>query len=790
MKYQNFAVIFVIIVLPLSMVLSYYIQNQTDTLVLQTTYQTKLNDSTYDAIAAYQINSLNTQRVAGESIKSYVLASVNTFFTTLATNFGMSSASKHNLQNYVPAILFTTYDGYYIYSPTKMAQVAINKENGTAVMTKEKEVVYAKSGSEYKIDETTANNIASGDSVPSGYTAEDPILTDKEDISETGVKVDYNYMVKPFIYYSEEYKKNGNYDIVASYTLDNYVTLYGSFNSDIKINGDTNNCGTTVDKKNFTKSGYLIDPDKINLEGTLLIKYLARLEKGNGTLATNQSAATVKNSDYQDAYQYNTSTSEADKNFKNNVRYKAVDIKTNEAYNYINYYNYGINGTNYYNYEDRNYYTNMVPAGEKAQALQTGDEMIDDTLNIQEEIKKDAAYKDGILLNPGNYKEIKVTYNGIEIEDQEAKRYYIKAYFFSKWVQENLKNVQAEDANQESLNFAEMSAETKLAYVDFANDETQIFNIGSNNNPESEDSDFWQHKRNVIRNSIQYNLNASISTFNATYGKSAVVSYRMPVLTDNDWESILNNVCMVTFLQGLPCGNSKFNSYSVVKSNNNNTSVNIDSMYFVDSQKVNDGESTYHMYDCPELGKDGSKTYYADSSAEYKYDAKRILTKVDTSNNIICLYDDSTNTYYEKKIGPGGELQIGEKIEDVTNYQGKDLDLTKLSNGSEEVYLYDHKNLGCYTCIISKQYTPVVKFYKGDLRRTFTTNDGELIIEMQEATGKTYINYATGEKYTGNVDENNMMITIDELKQRQKAVYTYLAKIRNSLYKANDYINR
>lgn len=794
MKYQNFAVIFVIIVLPLSMVLSYYIQNQTDTLVLQTTYQTKLNDSTYDAIAAYQINSLNTQRVAGESIKSYVLASVNTFFTTLATNFGMSSASKHNLQNYVPAILFTTYDGYYIYSPTKMAQIAINKENGTAVMTKEKDVVYAKSGSEYKIDGATANTIANekADKVPSGYTTDDPILTDKGDISETGVKVDYNYMVKPFIYYSEEYKKDGNYDIVASYTLDNYVTLYGSFNSDIKINGDTNNCSEKVERKNFTKSGYLIDPDKINLEGTLLIKYLARLD---GSLATDQSAATDGDSNYKDAYKYNISTEKAYENFKNNVRYKAVEINNIEAYNYINYYNYGITGTNVFEYGGRSYYTNMVPAGKEPEALQTGDEMIDDTLNIQDEIKKDAAYKDGILLNPGNYKEIKVTYNGIEIEDQEAKRYYIKAYFFSKWVQENLKNIQAETANQESLNFADMSAETKLAYVDFSNDETQIFNIGSNNDPESEDSDFWQHKRNVIRNSIQYNLNASISTFNATYGKSAIVSYRMPVLTDNDWESILNNVCMVTFLQGLPCGNSKFNSYSVVKSNNNNTSVNIDSMYFVDSQEANDGKSAYHMYDCPELGEDGSKTYYADSSAEYKYDAKRILTRVkdasapsNDTDNIVCLYDDSTNTYYEKKI-EGGELQIGEKIEDVTNYQGKDLDLTKLSNGSEEVYLYDHKNLGCYTCIISKQYTPVVKFYKGDLRRTFTTNDGELIIEMQETTGKTYINYATGEKYTGTVDENNM-ITIDELRKRQKAVYTYLAKIRNSLYKANDYINR
>ena len=122
MKYQNFAIIFVLLILPISIVLSYYIQTQTDTLVLQTTYQTKLNDSTYDAIAAYQMNSLNTQKVSGESVKSYVLASVNTFFTTLATNLGMSSASKQMILPYVPAILFTTYDGYYIYSPTYMAK--------------------------------------------------------------------------------------------------------------------------------------------------------------------------------------------------------------------------------------------------------------------------------------------------------------------------------------------------------------------------------------------------------------------------------------------------------------------------------------------------------------------------------------------------------------------------------------------------------------------------------------------------------------------------------------------
>lgn len=69
MKYQNFAVIFVLILLPISIVLSNYIKTQSDTLALETNYQTKLADSTYDAIAAYQMNSLNTQSVTGESVK-------------------------------------------------------------------------------------------------------------------------------------------------------------------------------------------------------------------------------------------------------------------------------------------------------------------------------------------------------------------------------------------------------------------------------------------------------------------------------------------------------------------------------------------------------------------------------------------------------------------------------------------------------------------------------------------------------------------------------------------------
>ena len=69
---------------------------------------------------------------------------------------------------------------------------------------------------------------------------------------------------------------------------------------------------------------------------------------------------------------------------------------------------------------------------------------------------------------------------------------------------------------------------------------------------------------------------------------------------------------MVSFMQGIPCGTKRFNSYSVVKSNNNNTAVNIESMYFVDDSNNgyyrNDSNTDYHMYDCPKLKT--SDTFY------------------------------------------------------------------------------------------------------------------------------------------------------------------------------------
>ena len=82
------------------------------------------------------------------------------------------------------------------------------------------------------------------------------------------------------------------------------------------------------------------------------------------------------------------------------------------------------------------------------------------------------------------------------------------------------------------------------------------------------------------------------------------------------------------------------------------------------------------------------------------------------------LYDDQTNTYYNI-----GYLDINGNKNDIDNikvlydnpipteqvkqynFNGRTIDLTGLSNGSESLYLYDHQNTGCYTCIISVSYT-------------------------------------------------------------------------------------
>ena len=88
MKIQGLAVIAIIIILPMSIILSSYSKNQIKTLQLQTQYDSKLQNATYDAIKAFQLNMSNssTSDLANSKMRD-INASVNTFYNSSETYY-------------------------------------------------------------------------------------------------------------------------------------------------------------------------------------------------------------------------------------------------------------------------------------------------------------------------------------------------------------------------------------------------------------------------------------------------------------------------------------------------------------------------------------------------------------------------------------------------------------------------------------------------------------------------------------------------------------------------------
>ena len=225
MKIQSLAIMFIIIILPISMVLASYTQSRVTTISLQSKYDSKLKDATYDALKAYQLNSLNdnTSEYANSKIRD-IKASVNTFFNSIATNFSTAGYSKTTLQNYVPAVVYTMYDGYYIYSPYTNTWGNIETEQ-----------IPNQSSGTYKDGETL-------------------------------------YGLKPYVYYSCRYKSGDDNDIVITYSLDNYIAIqgkiggktvskYGYVLSDITIKNDNEVAykGITINTENGYAENVMVD---------------------------------------------------------------------------------------------------------------------------------------------------------------------------------------------------------------------------------------------------------------------------------------------------------------------------------------------------------------------------------------------------------------------------------------------------------------------------------------------------------------------------------------------------
>lgn len=232
MKIQSLAIIFVILILPISLILTSYTQSRVETLNLQAEYDSKLNDATFDAVKAYQINSFDTaisNDLTNSKIRN-IEASVQTFFNSVSSNFSSLGYTKTTLQNFIPALVYTMYDGYYIYSPyTNTWWNNDNNDPNYAYIREE-------------LQEQIPYENVSGQEIQSK--------------TETYANGQNLFGLKPYVYYSARYQ-NGSTDVVITYSLDNYIQIQGKIGDEL-----------------ISKYGYLLSENHINnyLNGTLIIR--------------------------------------------------------------------------------------------------------------------------------------------------------------------------------------------------------------------------------------------------------------------------------------------------------------------------------------------------------------------------------------------------------------------------------------------------------------------------------------------------------------------------------------
>lgn len=98
---------------------------------------------------------------------------------------------------------------------------------------------------------------------------------------------------------------------------------------------------------------------------------------------------------------------------------------------------------------------------------------------------------------------------------------------------------------------------------------------------EEPNSNFNQHRRDVIKYAIEKNLSVAIANFN-NYSDSTT-NFQMPKLKETEWDKILNHISIISFLQGLNIGGKVYNGYSIITNTKNKEVISEDSIYILTS---------------------------------------------------------------------------------------------------------------------------------------------------------------------------------------------------------------
>lgn len=261
--------------------------------------------------------------------------------------------------------------------------------------------------------------------------------------------------------------------------------------------------------------------------------------------------------------------------------------------------------------------------------------------------KEEYMIKKGYLIDLTDSTANGTRYKGIEIkpeiingiENTEGIEYYKDAYEFTNWFLK-IEKIQEKYKDGKICNY---------------------LNIGSlnDNDPEDETSSFVQHKREIMKNKIESVLNSSITAYSErTWNRT----YKMPKLSEEDWQKIYSNISMITFFQGKNIGLTKYNGYCVLNSTNSNEYVNPNLMYFIDGN--DDTDHYYHDIRCRKISTPTQLTGYKIGD----FQKIKLNKALDTNGN---------------------------PMKDENGKQLYDDDGTPTTNP----YKYNHAELACYNCV-------------------------------------------------------------------------------------------
>ena len=502
MKLQYLTIVFLLIMTPIYLVFSKYIDTQIGNINIRNTYDARLVSATQDAVKAFQTNTNNSFKYIPETRVKFSKASVNSFFTSLNLAFGFNGEVSNLMKEYVPAVVLTMYDGYYIYAPFK------NKLSYLSEGTEDEE---------YARDETRSD-------------------------------------LKPYITYSCNYTK-GTKKYIITYSLDNYIIV------DEFEKGEN--------KKHSRHEGYLIGLNQYNnVVGQIDYEHpekITSLEFNGITLSNNT---------------------------KERLKEYLVDKDGNKAF----YYYTIRNGTKYYygtqdangniSFDDNKQLPDKINEGNTTDVIF----YIDDNGN---RIKQCENYN--IAENRARFDSY---YNEIK-ENTLGFRYYRNAYVFSNWVKKNLTGLKAGGTNTSIKNSVNYDGD-EFTEID------DIFGEIDSNSQYIEDSDsnFNRHRRDIIRAVITTNLSAAISGFSTYSKKGGSKEFIMPKISEENWDLLENNSCIVTFLQGFPIGDKTYNSYAVVPNTKTKEFVDEDDIYVIknDNTYARINENNYQLVNAETLG--------------------------------------------------------------------------------------------------------------------------------------------------------------------------------------------